>query len=139
MNKIKNHPMKYSTLHRIFSVLFFIVCIFIVIYSHELGELRWFIWDVIIVMFLYSLIQGIYYITPWKIAIAVLVLSFSIELLQYFHFGTLMWWETSPVMMLIFGSIYDPMDLVAYTIGCMLIYVWDVYLSQKRYFSKIAP
>lgn len=120
----------YQSVHRIFAVLFFLICVSIVFYSHELGQLRWFIWDIVIVMFLYSFVQWIYRFNPWKLTIIVLTLAFSIELLQYFHFVTYMWWEKNQAMNLIFGSIYDPIDIIAYIIGWILIYLIDFKISK---------
>lgn len=120
----------YQIIHRIFAVLFFFICVCIVFYSHELGQLRWFIWDTIIVMFLYSFIQWIHKMNSWKLIGAILILAYGIEILQYFHFVKYMWWGENQVMRLIFGAVYDPMDILAYTLGWILIYLIDFKMSK---------
>lgn len=123
----------YPAIHRIFAVLFFLICVGIVFYSRELGQFRWFIWDIVIVMFLYSLVQWIYRFNPWKLILALLLLAFFIEMLQYFHFVIYMWWEKNQAMNLIFGSVYDPIDIIAYTIGWILIYSIDTIIFKEKF------
>ncbi|NRH21466.1 DUF2809 domain-containing protein [Candidatus Gracilibacteria bacterium] len=122
----------YPAIHRIFAVLFFLICVGIVFYSRELGQFRGFIGDIVIVMFLYSLVQGIYRFNPGKLILALLLLAFFIEMLQYFHFVIYMGWEKNQAMNLIFGSVYDPIDIIAYTIGGILIVALDLTYIKKE-------
>lgn len=122
-----------QTIHRFFAVLFFLICVSIVFYSRELGQLRWFIWDIISVMLLYSLVQWIYRFNPWILILALLLLAFFIEMLQYFHFVIYMWWEKNQAMNPIFGSVYDPIDIIAYTIGWILIYSIDITIIKEKF------
>lgn len=127
MNKI----FKSQYIHRILAGVFFAICVLIVLWSRELWELRGFIWDVIIVMLLYSTILSFCHIRRLQLTIGIVLFAYCIELLQYLHFGTLMGWESNPVARLIFGSVFDPVDLIAYMLGWVLIYIIDMQFIKK--------
>ena len=57
----KNHmTSRYRNIHILLSILFFTLCVLIVQYSHELRVWRGYIGDVVVIMFLYSLVQSIH-------------------------------------------------------------------------------
>lgn len=80
-------------------------------------------------MFLYSFIQAFYRSKPLTIVVSLLALAFFIEWMQYVDILSLIGWDQSPVLLLIFWSTYDPWDLLAYAVGGILIYSFDRFLS----------
>ena len=116
----------------ILSLLFFGLCFLIVLFSHELGTARGFTWDVVIIMLLYSVLQLCVPLKPRVWALLVLILAYSVEILQYFHLIEKLSLEGNIFAELILGSVFDPLDLLAYTIGSVLIFLLDSYFSPRN-------
>ena len=70
-------------------ILFLILCL-ILHYSHELGTMRGFIGDIVIVMFLSSILFSMKRWDKKKIVIGVVLFAYIVEFFQYFHFVTIM-------------------------------------------------
>lgn len=70
-----------------------------------------------IIGFLYFLVQGMVPMSRWVCIMSIVLLGFCIEYLQYLDFAQTMGWQDNRVMMIVFGSVFDPLDLVAYMVG----------------------
>ncbi len=61
----------------------------------------------------------------------ILILAYSIESLQYFDILSSLGLEHNALARLVLGAVYDPLDLFAYTLGGILIYVFDRYFISR--------
>jgi hypothetical protein len=73
-----------------------------------------------------------------KLAIFTLSIAYATEFLQYLKLAALLGLEHNRIAQLIIGSIFDPKDLIAYTLGAILVYfidtkiVYGVLLHHKK-------
>jgi hypothetical protein len=92
--------------------------------------IRGFIGDVLVVVLLYTFLKIFLKSNKTKIALGVLGFAFFIEILQLFKLVEL-FEIRSKVLRTVIGSVFDVWDLVAYTIGLVLILIFERYLQKK--------
>ncbi len=97
--------------------------------------IRGFIGDVIIIWLIYFFIKTFYNFHALKLATFTLVIAFTTEFIQYLHITTFFGFEQNTVTSLVFGTVFDPYDLIAYTIGAVSIYIIDSRLVKFRTLS----
>ncbi len=98
----------------------FLLLAFIAIYVHD-QFVRPFLGDVLVVVFLYYFLQSWLDISPIKLTLGVLLFAYSIEISQYFNIVEILGLQDINVAVIIIGSTFDVMDLVAYTLGALFI------------------
>lgn len=109
----------------------FIALILIVELFNNNQLVRGFIGDIIIILQVYFLAKVFYDFHALKLASFTLVVAFTIEFLQYLDFTTYIGVEHNAVARLVFGAVFDPYDLIAYTIGAVLVYIIDTRLIRN--------
>ncbi len=92
--------------------------------------IRGFLGDVLVILLLYSFLKIFIKNNCIKIATSVLAFAYFVELLQFFKLAEILNIQ-SKVLLIILGSVFDPMDLLAYFIGFQLI-----LLFEKKHFKK---
>jgi len=92
--------------------------------------IRGFLGDVLVVLLLYTLLRSFIRITIKVACTIVLLFSFGIEILQLFNIAE-RWNITSPILITITGNTFDILDLVAYTVGVLLIAVFEYKFFKK--------
>ncbi len=105
----------FSLKHALFSLALFVVLTIIALFVRD-SFIRPFLGDVIVVIWLYYAVASLWRPSPLKLTLYVLAFSFCIEFSQYFQILKLLNID-SKVLNVVLGSTYDPMDLVAYTLG----------------------
>ncbi|PIZ96292.1 MAG: DUF2809 domain-containing protein [Candidatus Magasanikbacteria bacterium CG_4_10_14_0_2_um_filter_33_14] len=93
--------------------------------------IRGFLGDIIVIIFIYSVIKIFFNIKPIKLSLSVLLFAYIIEFLQYFHFIELLGLQKNIIAQIILGSTFDVYDLLAYTIGFLFVYIWEIKLFKK--------
>ncbi|WP_420235697.1 DUF2809 domain-containing protein [Tenacibaculum aiptasiae] len=66
-------------------------------------------------------------------AIAVLLISYTIEILQYFNFVKLIGLGNSKTANIIIGNTFSIGDLIAYTLGVITVYSIEKKLGPKNH------
>jgi Protein of unknown function (DUF2809) len=94
--------------------------VFIAIFIKD-GFIRPFIGDVLVVILIYSLLRSFLKTDRNKLAIAVLLFSFTIEILQYFNLVDRLGLRNNRVAAIAIGSTFDWKDLLAYSIGIAIV------------------
>jgi hypothetical protein len=92
--------------------------------------------DLLIVMFIYGSIKVIFVrLRPNILAPAVFVFACFVEFLQYLNVPR--YFDTkSLIIILTLGSTFDPMDLLAYGMGSLFIYIIDqFYLGNRSHYN----
>lgn len=118
-----------------FSLTFlcFIACYIIVKLFNENRFIRGFTGDIIVILLIYFFIKLFHDFNSFKLAIFTLSVAFSTEILQYFKLAALLGLEHSKIAQLILGSVFDPYDLLAYTIGAVIVYFIDTKIVKSLF------
>ena len=68
---------------------------------------------------------------PWKLGLMALGQSFGVEFLQLYHAPWLDGIRGNRFGHLLFGSTFNPMDLVAYLVGAAVVFLIDRFLGPR--------
>lgn len=107
------------------TVALFITEAFIAIYVPSNSFIRHAFGDFLVVILIYCLVRSFVYITPWKLAVGVLVFAFAVEFAQYFHIADALGVENK-VLRIIIGTSFSTLDLVMYILGCLMVYLLEL-------------
>lgn len=113
------------------TTLCFIACILIVVFFSDNQIIRGFIGDIIVISLIYFFIKIFCDFNALKLAIFTLVIAYTTEFLQYLNLTALLGLEHNVMARIIFGTVFDPYDLAAYTIGVVLVYIIDTRLVRR--------
>lgn len=102
------------------SIILFIVEIGIALFIED-KLIRPFIGDALVVILIYCTLRIFLNVKYWKLATAVLVFSFAIEILQYFDYVKLLGLEQNRVLSVALGRTFEWLDFAAYLAGFLLI------------------
>lgn len=83
--------------------------------------IRPYVGDVLVVILLYCLIKSFMNTPVFATAVGVLLFSFLIEVLQYFHYVEWFGLQNSTLASTIMGTYFAWTDLFAYTVGIALV------------------
>lgn len=106
--------LEFNKTFALISILTFIIGI--VLFFVSTGFVRNYLGDVLVVIFLYSLLSSFLDVRPVYKAVVIFVIALAIELLQLFLSVS-----ENAAQQLILGSSFDPWDIIAYIIGLALI------------------
>ena len=93
--------------------------------------IRPFLGDVLVVLLIFSFARIFYYGNVKKLIFGVLLFSFTIEILQYFQFATVLGLENNKIAKIVLGSTFDWLDLLAYTIGALICFPLDKKINSQ--------
>lgn len=83
--------------------------------------IRPYVGDYLVVILIYCAVRAVLKASVLKIAIAVLLFSYLIEVLQYFHIVDRLGLQDNIVMKTAIGYGFEWLDLVAYTLGIFTV------------------
>ncbi len=114
------------------ATLLFITEVFIAMFVHD-QFIRPYFGDFLVVILVYCLVKS-FLNTPFlKTAIAVLVFSFAIEVLQYINIVNKIGLGHSTLAKTVIGTSFEWLDLIAYTLGIVfVIYVENSRVHQRE-------
>ncbi len=98
---------------------FLIVTVF-----QDWGFIRGFLGDVLVVVFLYCLAKSVYAFKSVPLAIGIWLFALATEVSQYFKLANKLQWHNK-LSEILLGSTFDFWDIIAYTIGAVLVYWVD--------------
>jgi len=93
--------------------------------------IRPFFGDVLVVILMYYLLKSFIKTHYLYILISVFLLSFGIEILQYFQLNELLGIQNK-IIKIIIGSTFDYYDLLAYTLGIIVVYYYESKKSKNE-------
>jgi hypothetical protein len=108
----------------IFTILIFSIEISIALFLDS-GFIRYTFGDVLASILIYTALRSFIVVKPRVSALVGLGISFLIEGLQLFQFTTLINQKDNTFLNLVLGNHFSVGDLIAYTIGVLLIYTID--------------
>lgn len=97
-------------------VLLFIIEVMIALYVHD-DFIRPFFGDFLVVILIYCFVKAFMNVPVFKAAFGVLVFSFVVEFLQYFHFIKIIGLEDNKLARIVLGTSFSWWDLVFYVLG----------------------
>lgn len=104
----------------LFTLVLFVTEVLIAVYVHD-NFVRPYVGDYLVVMLLYCAVRTFINASPIKIALAVLLFAYFIELLQYFHLVDRLGLAGNTVAKTVIGYGFEWLDLLAYTLGVISI------------------
>ena len=100
----------------ILAILLFLVEVLIAVYAHD-KVVRPYVGDFLVVILLYCILKSFWNASALVAGVSVLILSYTIEILQYFHIVDRLGLQNSRLVTTILGSQFEWIDLIAYTTG----------------------
>ena len=117
------------------TVALFIIEVLIALFVRD-AFVRPYVGDYLVVMLIYCSIRTFLNASAWKVALFVLLFSYSIETLQYFRIVDKLGLQNNTIARTVIGYGFDWMDLVAYTLGILTILIAErsnVYHNKKGF------
>jgi hypothetical protein len=102
------------------AMLLFVIELLIALYLHD-RFIRPYVGDFLVVIFLYCFFRSFLKTNYVIVALAVLLFAYIIEVTQYFHLIKRLGWQHFRLAHWILGSGFEWIDLVAYTLGIIVV------------------
>ncbi len=123
--------LKFSKTNLAIAILLFLVEVFIALFIND-NIIRPYIGDVLVVILLYYLVKSFFDLAHVKTAIAVLLFAYCIETFQYFNIVGLLGFSHSKIANIIIGTHFSWIDILAYTLGIIIILVVENFKQTKN-------
>lgn len=101
-------------------ILLFATEVFIAVYLHD-ALIRPYGGDFLVVILIYCFVKSFLNTPVMVTALAVLLFSYLIETLQYFHLVDMLGLEKSTIARVVIGTSFAWTDLLAYSLGILLV------------------
>jgi hypothetical protein len=98
------------------AVLLFVIEVLIAVYIHD-RVIRPYLGDYLVVMMLYCFLRSFIKISVFPACILVLLFSYLVELVQYFHLVEILGLQHSTLVTTVLGNSFEWIDLIAYSAG----------------------
>lgn len=109
-------------------ILLFATEVFIAVYLHD-ALIRPYGGDFLVVILIYCFVKSFLNTPVMVTALAVLLFSYLIETLQYFHLVDMLGLEKSTIARVVIGTSFAWTDLLAYSLGVLLVLVMEFTLK----------
>lgn len=115
--------LKFNRFYFVIAILLFTIEILIAKFAHD-QIIRPYGGDFLVVILIYCFVKSFLDTPYFKTALAVLLFSYAIEILQYFNIVNRLGLEHSKFARTVIGTSFEWIDLIAYTLGiCLVIYL----------------
>ena len=111
---------KFSPFYAFSTLLLFITEVLIALFVHD-QFIRPYIGDFLVVILIYCFVKSFLNTPVVPTALGVLVFAYTVELLQYFRIVELLGLQHSKAARIIIGSSFEWQDLLAYTLGILVV------------------
>lgn len=115
----------------ILTILLFLIEVLIALFVHD-TFIRPYLGDVIVVILIYCFIQSFIKLPVLKVALFVLLFSFTIEFLQYLNIVQKLGLENSKVAQTVIGTSFSWIDLLTYILGIAIVIIVEKYWLKKK-------
>lgn len=93
--------------------------------------------DFLVVILIYCFVKSFLDTPVFRTAIGVLLFSYFIEMLQYFHFIDRVGLGNNKLARLVIGISFEWIDIISYTLGILLVLVLETVLKRKMRIAKV--
>lgn len=114
------------------ALIIFVVEVLIATTFKDIFFVRAYLGDVFVVMLMYYFVKAFVIINPTKLIIGLVIFSFIIEFLQYFHFGELLGLKDNKVAMIVLGNSFSWIDIICYLAGGIILYLIEVLAVSRK-------
>ncbi len=116
--------LRFQRRYFIFFVILLLIEVVIALFAHD-NFIRPFFGDFLVVILIYCFIKSFLNTPQVMTAIAVLLFSYLIEVLQYFNIIKMLGLQNSNLARVVIGTSFEWTDLIAYTLGIGLVILLD--------------
>lgn len=115
---------RFSRRYFLLTLLLFITEVLIALYVHD-AFVRPYAGDYLVVFLIYFAVCTFIEATRWKIALGVLVFSYAVETMQYFHVVDQLGLSGNVLARTVIGTGFEWRDILAYTLGGATLLLLD--------------
>lgn len=112
--------MRFSLYYLTWSILLFAVELAIALFVDD-DFVRPYVGDVLVVILIYATVRAFFRVAVIPAAIGVLLFAFMVEVLQYFNIVEVLGLGDSAIARTIIGTAFTWEDLIAYTVGVLIL------------------
>ena len=114
----------------LFALVLFVIEVLIALYVHD-SFIRPYVGDYLVVMLLYCAVRTFIKASPVKVAFGVLLFSYVLEVLQYFHIVDRLGLTDNQLARTVIGYGFEWIDLLAYTLGIVTVLILETVNRAK--------
>ncbi len=122
----------------VLTILFLIIEVLIALFVHD-SFIRPYVGDFLVVMLIYCFIKSFFRITLLKAALGVLLFSYLVEFMQYLKFVKYLGLQKSNMANTILGNSFAWVDMLAYTLGVLVIVLIEKSRSPNKSLREEKP
>ena len=111
---------RFRSTYFVIAILLFLVEILIALFVHD-RFVRPYFGDFLVVILIYSFIRSFFNVSVIATAVGTLLFAYMIEALQYFKLVDLLGIGNLKLARVIIGSSFEWIDIVAYTVGIVVV------------------
>lgn len=112
------------------AIILFIIEVLIALFVHD-NFIRPYVGDFLVVILIYCAVRTFINASPLKVAIGVLLFSYLIETLQYFHIVDRLGLSQNVVARTVIGYGFEWWDILAYTLGIITVLFIEKYRARN--------
>ena len=131
MNSIDPPLFRFRLNYFLVFLLLFLVEVCIALFVRD-RFVRPYLGDVLVVMLLYCFVRSFLKLKPRVAALGVLLFAFLIEMLQYFRLVEVLGLRDNKIATTVLGSSFDWEDLLAYSLGAVLVLLIEGFRKQRQ-------
>jgi hypothetical protein len=117
-------PFKFNLKYFLLALLLFVTEVLIALYVHD-QIIRPYFGDVLVILLMYFAIKAILNYPVLLTAIAVLIISFIIEGLQYMNIVEKLGLQDNKIAATVIGTSFSWVDVCAYVLGFFLVLIFE--------------
>jgi hypothetical protein len=117
------------------AIILFVIEVLIALFVRD-SFVRPYVGDYLVVILIYCAVRTVLNAPVWKVAVGVLLFSFLIETLQFFHIVNRLGLEHNIIARTVIGYGFEWADMLAYTLGIVTVLAFEnknLYQSKKGY------
>jgi hypothetical protein len=115
---------RFNLKYFILAIVLFVTEVLIALYLHD-PFIRPYVGDFLVVILIYCAVRSVWQAPAKKVAFGVLIFSYLIETLQYFDFVKMIGLQHSKVARIVIGTSFAWEDIIAYTLGILVVILVD--------------
>ena len=112
--------MRFNAYYFVVSISLFLIELWIALYVRD-DFIRPYVGDVLVVILIYVIARTFLKISILTAAVGVLLFAFGVEILQFFQIVEILGWGSSAWARTVIGTTFDGEDLIAYSVGILLL------------------
>lgn len=127
--------LRFNKLYFALAVVLFIIEVLIAAFAHD-KIIRPYVGDLLVVILIYCFIKAFLNTPGLSTALSVLLFSYTVEVLQYFHIVNRLGLQKSNIAKIIIGTSFEWIDLLAYTVGIAIVLCLEKTFNNKLHWKN---